>query len=117
MAAIEQPHPSQTVRPPTPAHGLAVPIHHFMEALVALRHIQAQRQEPEQHQHMVVPEDDKVKKLKSNIGCSEMIGCIREFLIFHLSLKKKCYLLTTREREYVKVLQCLVLYSFLYSVI
>ncbi|XP_044925337.1 store-operated calcium entry-associated regulatory factor isoform X2 [Mustela putorius furo] len=59
----EQQHPSQTrgttrlLR--TPAHGTAVRTHPFVEPQVAIRHIQAQRQEPEQHQDMVVPEDDK----------------------------------------------------------
>lgn len=65
MAAIEQQHPFQThgtthlILLPTPAHGIAVLTHHFGEPRVAIRHHQAQRQEPEQRQDMVVPEDDK----------------------------------------------------------
>lgn len=66
LAAIEQQHPFQTrgtthLNPRTPAHGIDVLTHLFMEAQIAIQHVQVQRQNPEQHQGMVVPEDDKVK--------------------------------------------------------
>lgn len=111
MAAIEQQHPSQTrgttqhTLPHTPAHGIAGLTHHYVEAQAAIRPVQAQSQEPEQHQDMVVPEDDeKSTKLGSNTGCR-----ISDFS----SLSLKNYL----TRTHAKVLWCFVLYSFLYPVI
>lgn len=68
-AAIERRHPFQTpgpthlIAPHTPARGVARLTRRFVEAQVALQHVQVQRQKPEQHQDMVVPEDDK--KVKS----------------------------------------------------
>lgn len=51
---IEQQHPFQIhtthLTPHTPAHGIDVLTHHLVETLAALRHVQAQRQDPEQHQ-------------------------------------------------------------------
>lgn len=86
-AAIERRHPFQTpgpthlIAPHTPARGVARLTHHFVEAQVALQHVQVQRQKPEQHQDMVVPEDDK--KVKS---WSQTLDA--KFLIFHRFLLK-----------------------------
>lgn len=73
MEAIEQQHPFQTpgithqILPHTLVHGIIDLTQHRVQALVA--HIPTLRQEPEQHQDMVVPEEDKDQRWKSNIGC------------------------------------------------
>nr|XP_058905250.1 store-operated calcium entry-associated regulatory factor isoform X2 [Kogia breviceps] len=65
----EQQHPFLTrgtthpTLPHTPARAIVVLIHHLVETQEAIQRVQAQSQEPEQHQDMVVPEDDK--KVKS----------------------------------------------------
>lgn len=84
MAATEQQPPFQTrgthpILRHTPARGIAGLTHHFGEALEALQRVQAQSQEPEQHQDMVEPEDDK--KVKS---WGQTLDA--EVLMFHHSL-------------------------------
>lgn len=87
MAATEQQPPFQTpgithpVLPRPPACGTAGLTHHFAEAQV-IQQVQTQRQEPGQHQDMVVLEDDK--KVKSSSPTLDA-----KFLIFHHFLLKK----------------------------
>lgn len=87
----------------TLVHGIVVLTHHLMEAQEAIRDVPTLRQKLGQRQDMVVLDDGKKRKLSTG-------GKISEFS--SLSLKKKCYLLTSGEGEYSKVLWCFVLYSF-----
>lgn len=89
MAAIELPHASRTrgttrrTPPRTPARGTAALTRRLGGAREAIRHVQAQSQEPEQRQDMVVPGDDKkVKSWGQTLDAT--------FLIFHLFLLKNC---------------------------